>query len=50
MTRVRARRSDIIHATHDSRRTLCNRKCDGFVIESDTAVTCAKCRDAAEFN
>lgn len=50
MTRVRARRSSLIHATHDLRRTLCNRKCDGFVVEPDTAVTCTRCRDATEFN
>lgn len=50
LTRVRAKRSMLIHVTLDGRRTLCNRPCDGFVIEPDTAVTCERCRDAVEFN
>lgn len=50
MTPVRSRRSDLIHATHDLRRTLCNKRCDGWVVEPDTAVVCQRCRDAAEFN
>ena len=50
MTRVRAKRSVLIHATYDLRKTLCNRRCDGFVVEPDTAVTCLRCREAAEFN
>ncbi len=49
-TRVRSRHSDLIHITVDSVRTLCNRPLKGWLIEPDTAVTCAKCRDAAEFN
>jgi hypothetical protein len=50
VTRVRSKRSSLIHATYDLRRTLCNRKCDGFLVEPDTAVTCHRCREAAEFN
>jgi len=50
MTRVRSKRSDVIHLTHDNRRSLCNRKVDGWIVEPDTAVTCSRCRDAAEFN
>lgn len=50
MTRVRSRRSSMIHLTLDLRRTLCNRVLKGWLVEPDTAVTCSACRDAAEFN
>lgn len=49
-TPVRSKRSDLIHLTRDLIRTLCNRVCNGWVIEPDTAITCQHCRDAAEFN
>jgi hypothetical protein len=50
VTPVRSKRSDMIHATTDLRRTLCDRRCDGWIVEPDTAVMCKRCRDAAEFN
>lgn len=42
-TRVRPKRSDVIHASADLRLSLCNRKVDGWVLETDTAVTCSRC-------
>lgn len=48
MTFVRARKSRVIHATWDLRRTACNRSCDGFVVEPDTAVTCSRCVRVAQ--
>lgn len=43
MTFVRSRRSLVVHATADARSTLCSRKCDGYIVEPDTAVTCSQC-------
>lgn len=43
MTFVRARRSLVIHATYDGRKTACSRKCDGWCVAEDTAVTCSAC-------
>lgn len=43
MTPVRSKRGSIIHATWDLRRTGCKRKCDGYVVEPDTAIDCEKC-------
>lgn len=40
----------VIHALGTEGRTLCNRKAEGWLISLDTAVTCERCREAAEFN
>lgn len=52
MTRVRSKRSDLVHLAHphDERRTLCNRTMTGWLVEPDTAVTCTRCREAVEYN
>ena len=48
MTFVRARRSLLIHGTWNLRVTGCKRKCDGWVVEFDTALTCPECIRVAQ--
>jgi hypothetical protein len=43
MTRVRGKRGKLVHATTDLRRSLCNRKVDGFIVEPDSDITCDVC-------
>jgi hypothetical protein len=43
MTRVRSRRSSVVHVSTDLRRTFCNRKVDAWVIEPDNDITCERC-------
>jgi len=43
VTFVRSKRSDLIHVTWDGRKTACARKCDGWLVAIETAVTCAQC-------
>ena len=43
MTPVRSKRSDLVHASYDLRRTGCGRKCDGWAVAPDQAVTCVAC-------
>ena len=49
MTPVRTKRSKWIHVTHDLRITLCNKRCDGWIV-SDRKVDCPLCLDAATTN
>jgi hypothetical protein len=48
MTPVRSKRSDLIHATYDCRKTACARPCDGWIVEVETAVTCPACIRVAQ--
>lgn len=42
-TFLRSKRGNVIHASYDGRITACGRRCDGFVVATDTAVTCSRC-------
>jgi hypothetical protein len=43
MTRIRARRGELVHVTLDLRRSLCGRRCDGWRVEPDADITCDTC-------
>jgi hypothetical protein len=50
-TPIRPRRyRGVIHALGIAGKTMCNRPCEGWLVSLDTAVTCARCREASEFN
>lgn len=47
-TPIRARTGRVIHCTWDLRKTGCGRKCDGYLVEPDTAIDCEKCIRVAQ--
>ena len=50
MTSVRSTRGRYIHATHDLRKTYCNKKCDGWFVEPDQKATCPTCHTMTTTN
>lgn len=50
MTPVRSIRGKVIHLTADVRRTMCGKKCDGWIIEADAVETCLVCHRNARTN
>ena len=50
MTPVRGKRGKFRHLTHDLRRTLCNKKCDGWVVETGDYEPCQECEHVATTN
>jgi hypothetical protein len=52
MTRVRSKhsRSRITHVSYDLRTTMCGKRCDGWIVEPQEGVTCARCHEATTTN
>ncbi len=50
MTPVRSKRSHVVHLSADLRRTMCGKRCDGWLVEPDQAETCLVCHTNARTN